>query len=90
MEYFFTSFCGIFLLCLVSECVCVLAFFFFFVQTQWMAAQQTVMGTENVWPDTATASLDSWVPTVPKVGNISPPIRPQLWFLLCQWKIKVC
>lgn len=48
-----------------------------------MAAQQTVMGTESVWPDTATASLDSWVPTVPKVGSISQPIRPQLWFLLC-------
>lgn len=53
-------------------------FFFFPVQTQWMAAQQTVMGTGSVWPDTATALLDSWVPTVPKVGNISPPIRPQL------------
>lgn len=40
------------------------------VQTQWMVAQQTVMGMESVWLDTATASLDSWVLTVPKVRDI--------------------
>lgn len=49
-------------------CVCVDAFVF--VQTQWMVAQQTVMETESVWLDTATALLDSWVRTVPKVRAI--------------------
>ncbi len=48
----------------VCVCVCVL------VQTQWMAAPLTVMETASVWPDTATASLDSWVLTVPKVRDI--------------------
>lgn len=35
-----------------------------------MVAPQTVMETENVWLDTATASLDSWVLIVPKVREI--------------------
>lgn len=43
--------------------------FFVFAQTQWMVAQQTVMETESAWLDTATASLDSWVLTVPKVRD---------------------
>lgn len=40
------------------------------VQTPWMVAPPTVMETESVWLDTATASLDSWVLTVPKVRDI--------------------
>lgn len=62
--FVFTYECMLFVsLCVRIIFVCVL------IQTQWMAVPQTVMGMENVWLDTATASLDFWVPTVPKVRN---------------------
>lgn len=49
---------------------CVCLFVRVGMQTQWTAAPQTVMEMESVSLDTATALLDSWVLTVPKVRNI--------------------
>lgn len=47
---------------------CVCLFVRVGMQTQWTAAPQTVMEMESVSLDTATALLDSWVLTVPKVS----------------------
>lgn len=44
-----------------------MSLFVLVAQTRWTAAPRTVTGTGSAWPDTATASLASWGPTVPKV-----------------------
>lgn len=81
---------SLFISCRVYLCV--------FVQIQWMAAPQTVMGMESVWLDTVTALLDFWVQTVPKVSNINKLVdrfynRRSVFFLclssFCQSQISL-